>query len=179
MLNFALPDDFIERYEELTPFWGFTDAGGNSLGELAFVRSYSRLKDDRTKERWYEVCRRVIEGMYHEQRVWCERHRIPWDYEQALDSAMEAYHLLFHRKWAPPGRGLAVMGTDHVHVYGNSAATQNCAYISTSEMLNEDDNPAAPFIFLMEASMLGIGVGFDTLGAELGLKIYDRSEERL
>jgi hypothetical protein len=186
MLSFALPDDFVDEYVDRTPYWGFTDAGGNSLGELAFVRSYSRVKpceahgsverDDpcpKSKERWYEVCRRVIEGMYHEQRMWCERHRIPWDYEHALESAMEAYDLLFHRKWAPPGRGLAVMGTAHVHLYGNSAALQNCAFISTAEMSEDEENPAEPFVWLMEASMLGVGVGFDTHGADLGFRLYE------
>jgi ribonucleoside-triphosphate reductase len=189
LLSFALPDEFVEQYVSLTPYWGFKDAGGNSLGELAFVRSYSRVKpcddhdsldDDcpRSKERWYEVCRRVIEGMYHEQRKWCDTHRIPWDYEHALDSAMEAYDLLFHRKWAPPGRGLAVMGTAHVHLFGNSAALQNCAFVSTLEIGDDEDNPAEPFVWLMEASMLGVGVGFDTLGADLGLKITSPLIER-
>lgn len=126
MLNFQLDDDFVARYAERTPFWGFTDAGGNSIGELTFVRSYSRLKDDGKKERWHEVCRRVVEGMYHEQRKWCTQNRIPYDLAKAQRSAEEAYDLMFDRKWAPPGRGLAVMGTPFVHEHGNSAALQNC-----------------------------------------------------
>lgn len=188
MLSFALPDEFVDEYVDRKPYWGFKDAGGNSLGELAFVRSYSRVKpcedhdsldDDcvRSKERWYEVCRRVIEGMYHEQRKWCEHNRIPWDYEHALESATEAYDLLFHRKWAPPGRGLAVMGTAHVHLFGNSAALQNCAFISTAEMADDEENPGEPFVWLMEASMLGVGVGFDTLGADLGLTIKKPADD--
>lgn len=192
MLDFRLDDNFVATYAERTPFWGFADAGGNSIGELAFVRSYSRRKpcddhevhgwDDKCrachklgKERWFEVCRRVVEGMFHEQRLWCEKNRIPWNLLEAERSAEEAYDLLFDRKWAPPGRGLAVMGTPFVHVLGNSAALQNCAFISTSEMT--DENPAEPFTWLMEASLLGVGVGFDTRGAELGFRINEPQGE--
>lgn len=52
-----------------------------------------------------------------------------------------------------------MMGTEWTHRQGNSAALQNCAFVSTEEGLIDS---AA---FLMEASMLGIGVGFDTRGA--------------
>lgn len=39
------------------------------------------------------------------------------------------------------------------------AALNNCGFVSTVDMANE---PSAPFAFLMDASMLGVGVGFDT-----------------
>lgn len=41
--------------------------------------------------------------------------------------------------------------------------TGNCSYISTE---NIDKDFSKPFIFLMDMSMLGVGVGFDTKGAE-------------
>lgn len=40
--------------------------------------------------------------------------------------------------------------------------TGNCAFVSTSDLAKD---LADPFAFLMDASMLGIGVGFDTKGA--------------
>lgn len=46
----------------------------------------------------------------------------------------------------------------------NSAPLQNCSMISTGDM--SKDNPGAPFEFMMEALMLGVGVGFDLKGAE-------------
>jgi len=64
-------------------------------------------------------------------------------------------------KFTPPGRGLWVMGTDLVYERG-SAALQNCSMIS-SEGLAKDF--AGPFCFLMDMSMLGVGVGGDTRGA--------------
>ena len=38
----------------------------------------------------------------------------------------------------------------------------NCAFVSTKTL---KDDYAKPFCFLMDASMLGVGVGFDTKGA--------------
>lgn len=170
-LSITLPEAFLEQYRTQQPRWGFADAGGNSIGELAFVRSYSRKKDDGLKERWWEVCRRVIEGMYHEQKQWALNHQILWDDAQGLASAQEAYDHMFHRRWAPPGRGLTVMGTPLVHEMRDSTPLQNCAFISTADYT--EGNPAEPYAWMMEASMLGVGVGFDTLGAETGLYVVN------
>ena len=51
--------------------------------------------------------------------------------------------------------------------------TSNCAFVSTKDMTKLD--PSKPFAFLMEASMLGIGVGFDTLGAQKGFVVQTPS----
>jgi ribonucleoside-triphosphate reductase len=67
------------------------------------------------------------------------------------------------------------MGTDIVNRQKNSAALQNCAFVSTNEMTK--NNPGKPFAFLMEASMLGVGVGFDQLGADKDFTIYEPTEE--
>lgn len=169
-LTFKLSDDFIQEYANKKVKWGFEDAGGNSLGEITFVRTYSRKKEDGTKERWFEVCRRVIEGMYSIQKDWASSLRLPWNDHKAQRSAQEAYDRLFDLKWSPPGRGLWVMGTPLTNRDKNSAALQNCAFVSTASMTKYD--PAAPFCFLMEASMLGVGVGFDTKGADKNFEIY-------
>ncbi len=176
-LSFRLSESFIEQYKDRPVAWGFKDAGGNSLGEITFIRTYSRIKDDGTKERWWEVCKRVVEGMFSIQRDWCETNRLPWNGNKAQHSAQEAYERLFTFKWTPPGRGLWVMGTPLVHEQKNSAALQNCAFVSTKEMSKND--PSKPFRFLMEASMLGIGVGFDSEGAKKDIKVHEpkRSEE--
>ena len=63
------------------------------------------------------------------------------------------------------------MGTPLVNTQRNSAALQNCAFVSTKEMTKND--PAKPFAFLMEASMLGVGVGFDDKGADKDFAIYE------
>ena len=66
--SFRLSPSFLEQYYNREPDWGWKDEAGNSIGEITFVRTYSRLKPDGTKEKWWEVCKRVIEGMYSIQK---------------------------------------------------------------------------------------------------------------
>jgi ribonucleoside-triphosphate reductase (thioredoxin) len=171
LFSFRLSDDFIASYKDKKVPFGYTDAAGNSVGEITFLRTYSRLKEDGTKETWVDVCERVINGMYSIQKDHCKSQRLPWNDAKAQASAKEAFDRLFNLKWTPPGRGLWVMGTDIVNKQRNSAALQNCAFVSTSEMTKA--NPARPFAFLMEASMLGVGVGFDDKGADKDFMIYE------
>jgi len=147
------------------------DAAGNSVGEITFIRTYSRLKEDGTKETWADTCERVINGMYSIQKDHAKSQRLPWSDVKAQTSAKEAFDRMFEFKWTPPGRGLWMMGTPLVNVQKNSAALQNCSFVSTDAMTKL--NPAKPFAFLMEASMLGVGVGFDTKGADKDFTIYD------
>jgi len=172
---FRLNEEFVASYKDKKAPFGYRDAGGNSVGEITFLRTYSRKKEDGTKETWAEVCERVINGMYSLQKEHCKTNRLPWSDAKAQASAKEAYDRLFHLKWTPPGRGLWVMGTPIVNVQKNSAALQNCAFVSTLEMTK--NNPAKPFGFLMEASMLGVGVGFDDKGAEKEFTIYAPKSE--
>ena len=171
LFSFRLNEEFVAGYKGKKAPFGYTDAAGNSVGEITFLRTYSRLKEDGTKETWVDVCQRVIEGMYSIQKDHCKSQRLPWNDSRAQASAKEAFERLFNLKWTPPGRGLWVMGTPIVNVQRNSAALQNCAFVSTIEMTKT--NPARPFAFLMEASMLGVGVGFDDKGADKDFLIYE------
>ena len=170
LFSFRLNEEFVAGYKGKKAPFGYTDAAGNSVGEITFLRTYSRLKDDGTKETWADVCERVINGMYSIQKDHCKSQRLPWNDSKAQASAKEAFDRLFNLKWTPPGRGLWVMGTPIVNKERNSAALQNCAFVSTMEMTKA--NPARPFAFLMEASMLGVGVGFDDKGADKDFTIY-------
>lgn len=166
-LSFSLPDAFVKAYAEREVRWGFPCGGGLTLGELNFVDKYSRLKEDGTKERWHEACRRVIEGMYSILKDHCARRRTPWNDAKATRSAMEAYERMFTFKWLPPGRGIWMMGTEFVAEHG-SAALQNCAFVSTGSprgLVNAAQR-------LMEMSMLGVGVGFDSRAADEGLRVH-------
>lgn len=169
-MQFRLSEEFLTQFKLQKPKFGYKDAGGNSVGELTFIRTYSRKKPDGTKERWWEVCQRVIDGMYEIQKQYCLHNELPWNNRKAQISAQEAYTRMFQFKWTPPGRGLWAGGTDMVMNQRNSSPLQNCAFISTKDMTK--DNPGEPFAFLMEASMLGIGVGFDVLGADKGFEIH-------
>ena len=171
LFSFKLSDDFVSSYKNKQAPFGYRDAAGNSVGEITFLRTYSRKKQDGTKETWADVCERVINGMYSLQKDHCRKNRLPWNGAKGQASAKEAFDRLFNLKWTPPGRGLWIMGTPLVNQHKNSAALQNCAFVSTSEMTR--DNPSEPFAFLMEASMLGIGVGFDDKGADKDFAIYE------
>ena len=170
IFSFELNKEFVNSYKEKESPFGFRDAGGNSVGEITFLRTYSRKKEDGTKETWAEVCERVTNGTYSLQKDYAKQQRLPWSDAKAAASAKEFFDRLFDLKWSPPGRGLSQMGTDLVNRQKNSASLQNCAFVSTNEMTK--NNPAKPFAFLMEASMLGVGVGFDDKGADKGFEIY-------
>lgn len=164
-LSFRLPDEFVARYAKKQPNWGFPIGGGNTLGEINWLTKYSQRKADGSKERYYEGCRRVIEGMYSIQKDYCVEHlRTRWNEEQAQTSAQEAFDRLFNFKWTPPGRGFWKMGTFMVNGKKSSSTLQNCGFISSKDIHNAS-SPGHTFSRLMEMSMLGVGVGFDTRGA--------------
>ena len=169
MFSFKLTEEFINQYKDREVPFGFRDAGGNALGELVFIRTYSRKKDDGTKEKWFEVCERVINGMYSIQKDHCKENRLPWNDRKSHASAQEAFDRMFNLKWTPPGRGLWTMGSKMVMEGKNSAALQNCAFVSTRDLDKYD--PGALFSWVMDALMLGVGVGFDVLGAEKDIEI--------
>eukprot|EP01087_Luapelamoeba_hula_P010785 TRINITY_DN2871_c0_g2_i3.p1 TRINITY_DN2871_c0_g2~~TRINITY_DN2871_c0_g2_i3.p1 ORF type:complete len:811 (+),score=95.58 TRINITY_DN2871_c0_g2_i3:130-2433(+) len=154
---FKLQSKFVKKYAELAPPFGF-----NGLGELVYRRTYSRLKKDGTNEKWYETVERVVNGAYNMQKNWIETHQLGWNPWQAQKSAQEMYERIYSMKFLPPGRGLWAMGTTITEDRGLYAALNNCAFVSTERMATE---ASKPFIFLMDASMLGVGVGFDTKGA--------------
>lgn len=163
-LSFRMKDEFFLDYQSLAPDFGFPMGAGNTLGEHAWVTKYSRRKEDGTRERFWEGLRRVIEGMYSIQKDHALRYRLPWDEETAHRSAQEAYTRAFQGKWSPPGRGLWMLGTEFVNGRGDSSALQNCAFLSTASIADLPD-PSRPFTRLMDMLMLGVGVGFDVLGA--------------
>ena len=174
VFSFRLSDDFVTKYAEIEPPFGFKDAGLNSLGEITFIRTYSRVKEDGTKERWHEVCKRVIEGMYSVQKNHAKENRLPWNDYKAQKSAQEAFDRMFNLKWTPPGRGLWAFGTPMTMEKRNSAALQNCAMVSTRDIDRND--PGALFAWVMDALMLGVGVGFDTVGQDKEMPIYVPTE---
>ena len=156
--KFALESDFIELYRHRQ-----VDFGYNGLGEIVYRRSYSRLKDDGINEEWWETVERVVNGCFNLQRRHVTDLGKEFDSEKAQHEAQKMYDKIFNFKFLPPGRGLWAMGTrmtENKHLY---AALNNCAFVSTAGCNVE--NFTKPFSFLMDLSMLGVGVGFDTKGS--------------
>lgn len=156
-MKFKLSDNFIEKFKDKKPPFGF-----NGLGEITYLRTYSRIKEDGSNEVWWETVRRVVEGTYNMQKDWIEQHQLGWNPHRAQKSAQEMFDRMFNMKFLPPGRGLWAMGSPITEEKKMYAALNNCAFVST-ENLNEE--PVKPFLFLMDMSMLGVGVGFDVKGA--------------
>ena len=168
MEKFKLSEGFINKYKRKKPPFGF-----NGLGELVYMRTYSRIKEDGKNERWWETVQRVVEGTYSMQKQHIESHQLGWNAWQAQKSAQEMYDRIFTMKFLPPGRGLWAMGTAITEEKGLYAALNNCAFVST-KTIKEDYSK--PFCFLMDASMLGVGVGFDCKGAgEIIVKGVDKT----
>lgn len=151
---FSLSSSFLEEYVNKQPQWG-------PVGYLTYKRTYARVKEDNTTEEYWETCKRVVEGVYNIQKIHCRTYLLPWNEQKAQLSAQEMFERMWSFKWTPPGRGLWAMGTDMVHLKG-SACLNNCAFVSTEDI---DTDFAAPFTFLMDMSMLGVGVGGDTKGS--------------
>lgn len=137
------------------------------------------------QENWFDTTQRVIEGVMDLEHAWaghmpgCE-----WDPVRAQDRAQEMFERMFTMKWLPPGRGLWAMGSSLTRDRPLYAALNNCGFVSTAEagkftcpsptsawlfadpkLSAPGADPARPFAFLMDHALLGVGVGFDTVGA--------------
>ena len=156
--RFYLTDSFVAKYRRKKAPFGF-----NGLGELVYNRTYSRLKSDgKNNEQWWETVQRVVEGTFNMQKRHIDAHGLGWNAWKAQHSAQQMFDRIFNMKFLPPGRGLWAMGTPITEEKKLFAALNNCAFVSTESFKGEF---SSPFCFLMDASMLGVGVGFDTKGA--------------
>lgn len=152
--RFRLDEDFIVQYAGKQPAW-------DVVGYLTFLRTYSRPLEDGSTEEYWQMCKRVVEGTFTIQKHHCRQNHLPWSDRKAQKSAQEMFKLMWDFRFLPPGRGLWMMGTDYVEKFGG-AALNNCGFASTKDI---DSDFAAPFTFLMDFSMLGVGVGGDMEGA--------------
>jgi len=152
--KFNLNENFMKEYEGQQPDWG-------PIGYVTYKRTYARpiLEENRSEE-WWETVKRVVEGTYTIQRYHCKKLGLPWNANKAQKSAQEMFKLIWDFKFLPPGRGLWMMGTEFLWKKGG-ACLNNCSFVSTKALSTDF---ADPFCFLMDMSMLGVGVGGDTKG---------------
>jgi len=170
-LPFQLDDDFVQSYAHVTPDFGF-----NGLGMLTYYRTYSRLKADGTNEHWFETVRRVVEGAYSLQKEHILNNELGWNDRKAQRSAQEMYDRMFKMKFLPPGRMLWALGTPIIHEKRVGQALFNCAFVSTENLGKSLEEAVKPFAFMMDMSMVGVGVGFDVSG-EKQVQIHKPGEE--
>lgn len=146
-----LDPTFLAKYKDLpVPM--------TTMGEVTYWRTYSRnLWEENRKEQWWETVARVVEGTFTILQTHCKNNNSKWQQARAERTAKEMYDRIYHFKFTPPGRGLHAMGTEAVTAHG-AASLNNCGFISTRNL------SAQLFSTLADMSMLGVGVGYDTLG---------------
>lgn len=165
--KYSLTKEFLAKYKSKKVDFGF-----NGLGELVYRRTYSRIKLDGHNEEWYETVQRVVEGAFSMLINNIKPEHI--NEKQIKLDAEVMYDKIFNFKFLPPGRGLWAMGTKITEKKGLFGALNNCAFVSTKPGNKSDlNNIIKPYLFLMDCSMLGIGVGFDTKASEAGIKIFN------
>jgi ribonucleoside-triphosphate reductase len=172
--SFTLDPSFILIYSLTKPRFGW-----NGLGELVYRRTYARFNhEDGLMEEWPDTVKRVVEGAFTMQLRHCIQNNLPFHHARAQVEAQDMFDRIFNMKFLPPGRGLWAMGSILTTSQDRPlfAALNNCAFVSTDPLLTSVDtsttanasitrNVEDPFCFLMDAAMLGVGVGFDTKGA--------------
>jgi adenosylcobalamin-dependent ribonucleoside-triphosphate reductase len=161
-IEFRLTDNFMKKYKRKKVDFG-------PLGYFVHKRTYARDLGGGKTEEWYQTIQRVVEGCFLIQKRHCADWNLPWSERRAQRSAQTMYDLIFNMKFLPPGRGLWSMGTDFVFDRG-SACLQNCGFTSTADI---DQDLSGPFVWLMDMSLVGVGVGFDTDGASKGVYLKE------
>lgn len=156
---FALRDETVDELQEME-----TNFGYDGFGELVFYRTYSRTKHGGGQENWADVVIRTIMGTLSIRKDWYLKNGIEWDEGWWQKYARGMAVSLFNMYWTPPGRGLWAMGTQFVYERG-SMSLYNCAatYIKAHTF-------AKDIGWLMDALMLGVGVGFEPVRDALHVK---------
>jgi ribonucleotide reductase alpha subunit len=116
------------------------------MGEVVFLRTYSRKKENGDNETWPETIQRVINGAIDIG--------VPYTQEEAE----QLFDHMFNLRCSFSGRALWQLGTPLVNEL-NGASINNCYFINIEKI--ED------FEFLFDHLMLGGGVGFSVERAKI------------
>jgi ribonucleoside-triphosphate reductase len=148
--SFKLSKEFINSYKDKKVNFGF-----NGLGELTYYRTYSRLKADGTNEHYFETVERVVNTIFSIYLEHLVAKNILHDKKYMNELAEEMYDAIFTFKFTPSGRGFWALVPELLEKVGGMPL-HNCMFVSTVP------NVTKAFCTMMNASMLGVGVGFDT-----------------
>lgn len=143
-----IDDSFVASYSTQTPPWGFS-----GLGEIVYLRTYSRKKENGDLENWSETLQRVINGA------------IEVGAKLSQEEAEKLFDHCFNLRASFSGRSLWQLGTPLVKKL-NATSLNNC-YFTNIEKIED-------FEMLFEYLMLGGGVGFSVERA----KIHDLPKVR-
>lgn len=133
-MSLPISDADVALYSEKKVPWGF---GG--MGEVVFLRTYSRKKENGDSETWPETLQRVINGAVEVG--------VPLTDEEAK----KLFDHCFNLRCSFAGRSLWQLGTPLVKKF-NATSLNNC-YFTNIEKIED-------FELLFDYLMLGGGVGF-------------------
>jgi hypothetical protein len=125
---------FVDSYATKKAPWGF-----NGLGEIVFLRTYSRQKENGDNETWAETLQRVINGALDIGVPFTE------------SEAETLFDHCFNLRCSFSGRSLWQLGTPLVEKY-NATSLNNCYFTNIEKV--ED------FELLFDYLMHGGGVGY-------------------
>ena len=162
-VSFSLKDNFIQKYKWKQPKFG-------PLGYFTYKRTYARPTTANKTEEFWQTLKRVTEGTFVIQKEHCFNYHLPWNERRAQKSAQHMFQRMWEFKFLPPGRGLWAMGSEFAFKKGG-ACLNNCGFVSTKDI---GSSLSTPFIWLMDMSLLGVGVGFDTKGAFTDKEVFLR-----
>lgn len=123
---------------------------------VVFLRTYARKKADDTLESWQDLVIRVINSTFYFKKTQTKN----WNEQREQRLAFDMAKAMFNLQWLPPGRGLWAMQKDYIKKFGNMALN-NCGFVSTEMSRFGNISLAVAIKWMMDASMLGVGVGFD------------------
>jgi ribonucleoside-triphosphate reductase (thioredoxin) len=136
-----IDDSLVASYSTQMPPWGFS-----GLGEIVYLRTYSRKKDNGDLESWPETLQRVINGA------------IEVGAKLSQEEAEKLFDHCFNLRASFSGRSLWQLGTPLVKKL-NATSLNNC-YFTNIEKIED-------FEMLFEYLMLGGGVGFSVERAKI------------
>jgi len=160
---FKISKEFLKNYENSQVKWA------NPLSEFVYYRTYSHyIEEEDRYETWIETIKRIVEATFTIQKKHCQNLRLVWKDQKAQKSAHKMFDKMFNFKFLPAGRGIWGMGSKYFNERQDSTLLNNCAFITTDDILFRN---SFAFMWTMNMLMLGVGVGFDTLGAKRNLII--------
>lgn len=174
-LSFQLSDQIIRNIKKKypNPF-----KGKASISAFTFMRTYSRNIFDSAggflrNESFFDVCLRCVNGCFSLAK---DQLGEKWIEEDWVDLAVEMLELFLQFKLMPSGRNLWALGTSLVHTKRMGLALFNCTFHTSK---NIDITKAEFFCYIMDALMLGAGVGYDDEGAgKLEIKMPEETPNR-
>ena len=113
-----ISDELVRNYAEQTPPWGF-----NGMGEIVFLRTYSRKKENGDSESWVDTLQRVINGAIE----------IGVPYTQ--DEAERLFDHMFNLRCSFSGRSLWQLGTPLTKEF--SGTSLNNCYFTNIEKIED------------------------------------------